>query len=76
MLAFALISKELSFKGTQTSQYDRKLYEGISQRQSISRLPPPQDGKSLAEAIVAVKPTNVVEQETTSAVTFIQDEVR
>lgn len=33
----------LANKGTQTSQCDRKLYEGISQQQSVSRPPPPQD---------------------------------
>ena len=62
-------------KGTQTSHYDRKASEGITQRHSVLQQPQHRR-RSLAEAIMAGLSPTVVEDETKSAMIFIKDEVR
>ncbi|KAJ7392671.1 hypothetical protein OS493_010322 [Desmophyllum pertusum] len=63
----------LADKTTQTSHYDRKATEGITQRHSVVRQPQHRR-RSLAEAIMAGVAPNLLEQETHSAMMFIKDE--
>lgn len=62
-------------KGTQTSHYDRKATEGITQRDAIGRQPQHR-GRSLAEFIMTGAEPSIVEQETNAAMMFIKEEVR